>query len=60
VTAKDVLTDLHRHQEEIHMGKMAEEKGATADMREYGKTLRKDHASSDQKVMELAVKEGLL
>jgi len=39
VTAKDVLTDLHAaNQEEIHMGKMAEEKGATADMREYGKT----------------------
>src|SRR5689334_10444416 len=60
MTAKDVLNDLHEaNQTEIHMGQLAEQKGASQDARNYGKTLVADHQDSDKQVVDLAAKQGI-
>jgi putative membrane protein len=60
MTAKDVLNDLHEaNQTEIHMGQLAEQKGASEDARNYGKTLVTDHEDSDKQVVNLAAKQGI-
>src|SRR5437868_119679 len=58
--AKDILNDLHgTNQMEIHMGQLAQDKGATDDVRNYGKELLSDHGDSDKKVQEAASKLGI-
>lgn len=60
VDAQSVLTDIHKaNLMEIRMGKLAEEKGQSADIRSYGETLVKDHEAADQKVKSLADKQGI-
>jgi len=60
VTAADVLNDLHQADHmEIHMGHLAQEKGATDDVRNYGKTLVNDHQDNDKQVTDLATKNGI-
>lgn len=60
MTKGDVLNDLHHaDQMEIHMGKLAQEKGSTEDMRNYGKRLVSDDQDNDMQVMDLAAKEGV-
>jgi putative membrane protein len=59
-TAADVLNDLHvANRLEVHMGQLAQEKGSTADAKDYGKTLVKDHEDNDKQVTELAAKQGI-
>jgi putative membrane protein len=59
-TPADVLNDLHAaNGMEVHMGKLAEEKGSTAEARDYGKTLVKDHQDNDKQVTDLASKQGI-
>jgi putative membrane protein len=59
-SAQSVLTDIHKaNLMEIRMGKIAEEKGQSADMRSYGETLVKNHEEADQKVKDLADKQGI-
>jgi putative membrane protein len=66
-TAKEKLseTDLqtmafvhHVNQMEIDMGKLAQTKGTTAGIKDYGKMLVKDHTSADKDLMALAKKNG--
>jgi len=60
VTASDVLNNLHAtNQAEIHMGAVAREKGSTDEVRDYGKTLIRDHEDNDRKVIALAAKDGI-
>jgi putative membrane protein len=60
ITASDILNDLHKtNQKEVHMGQLAQQKGATDPMRNYGQMLATDHQDADQKVMELAKKESV-
>jgi putative membrane protein len=60
MTSADVLNALHKtNLKEIHMGEMAENKGATNDMKDYGKMLASDHKDADQKVMDIATKAGI-
>jgi putative membrane protein len=60
MTSADVLNDLHEaNLTEIHMGHLAEQKGASDQARDYGKMLASDHSDNDQKVKELATKAGI-
>jgi putative membrane protein len=60
MTSTDVLNDLHKaNQKEIHMGQMAESKGASSDMKDYGKMLVNDHKDADQKITDLASKSNI-
>jgi putative membrane protein len=49
----------HANQMEIEMGKLAQEKGQSKDVKNYGKTLVTDHTASDKKVMALAKQEKI-
>lgn len=56
----DVLGDLHRTNEhEIEMGKEAQKNGNTKAVKDFGKTLVKDHTAADKKVTALAKKEKI-
>lgn len=56
----DVLGELHRtNQHEIEMGKEAEKNGNTKAVKDFGKTLVKDHTEADKKTMALAKKEKI-
>jgi len=56
----DVLSQIHATDEaEIKVGDMAEKKGASAEVRSYGKELAHDHAAADRKVEALAKEENL-
>jgi putative membrane protein len=54
----EVLGKLHQsNQKEIEMGKMAQKNGTSKEVKEFGKTLVKDHTAADKKVTALAKKE---
>ena len=58
--AQKILSDLHHaNQMEIVMGQMAKDKGASEQVRSYGDRLVKDHQDADQKVQQLAKKDGI-
>jgi putative membrane protein len=53
-----VLSKLHESNlKEIEMGKLAQSKGASKDVKAYGRTLVKDHTAADKKVKALAKQE---
>jgi putative membrane protein len=55
-----VLTKLHHaNQKEIDMGKLAQKNGQSKEVKQYGKTLVKDHTDADKKVMALAKSEKI-
>jgi len=55
-----VLGKLHRSNvKEMQMGKMAQERGQSKDVKTFGKTLVKDHDAADTKVSKLAKTEGV-
>ena len=59
-TTADVLSQIHEVNEtEIYVGKLAEKKGSTAEVRSYGKELVRDHLKADRKVKALAKAENL-
>ena len=54
-TETKVLSELRKaNAKEIALGKLAEEKGATSDIRDYGKMLAADHQKADDKVDDVA------
>ncbi len=54
-TPADVLSQIHEtDQAEVEVGKLAEQKGSTAGVRNFGKTLAHDHSAADRKVTALA------
>ena len=54
----EVLGKLHQsNQKEIEMGKMAQKNGTSKEVKDFGKTLVKDHTAADKKVASLAKKE---
>jgi putative membrane protein len=54
-TPADVLSQIHEtDQAEMEVGKLAEQKGSTAEVRNFGKTLAHDHSAADRKVTALA------
>jgi putative membrane protein len=54
------LAKLHLiNQHEIEAGNLAEQRGQSADVRSYGKTLAKDHQQLDQSVKELAESQNI-
>jgi putative membrane protein len=56
----DVLAKLHQsNQKEIQMGKLAQKSGQSRDVKNFGKTLVKDHSAADKKVMALAKQEKI-
>jgi putative membrane protein len=56
----DVLNKLHHsNQKEIEMGKVAEDKGQSKEVKKFGKTLVKDHTDADKKVTKLAKDEKI-
>jgi len=55
-----VLSDLHMaNQHEIDMGKMAQEKSQSEDVKAYGAQLVLDHQAADDKVLSLAKKDSI-
>src|SRR5215831_13884111 len=58
VNSADVLKKLHEsNQKEIEMGKLAEQKGQSKEIKSFGKMLVKDHTAADKKVTALAKEE---
>jgi putative membrane protein len=56
----EVLQKLHHSdQKEIALGKVAQKNGKSKDVKDYGKTLVKDHTAADKKVAALAKQEGI-
>src|SRR5579872_7519 len=56
----DVLSQIHATNEaEMKVGRLAEKKGSTEDVRNYGKELARDHSAADRKVIGLAKEEGI-
>jgi putative membrane protein len=54
-TPADVLSQIHEtDQAEMEVGRLAERKGSTADVRDFGKTLAADHSAADRKVTAVA------
>lgn len=47
------------NQLEIKLGRLAQEKGQSAEVRRYGRLLERDHSMGDKKVLGLAKKQGL-
>jgi putative membrane protein len=59
-TTAEVLSKIHQANErEVDMGRMAIEVGKTKEVRDYGKTLVKDHLAAEKKVDKLAKKEKI-
>lgn len=59
-TQADVLRNIHlTNQLEIKAGKLAEKKGHTKQVRDYGKRLIKDHTKLDKEVEKTAKREGI-
>lgn len=57
LTDDQVLRKLHHiNQEEIQAGQLAQQKGTTRDVKDYGATLVRDHTKGDQEVKTLASK----
>jgi putative membrane protein len=60
MSTDETLKKLHQsNTKEIHMGKMAQEKGQSKEVKAFGKMLVKDHGAADKKVMALAKEEKL-
>ena len=60
MTDERMVTLLHRvNQEEIAAGGLAQKKGTSADIRNYGMRLLADHTRSDQEVMAAAKRAGI-
>lgn len=58
--AATVLGAVHRlNQDEIEMGRLAEQRGSTADVKQYGKTLVEDHTKLDSQLVALASSKGI-
>jgi len=56
----EVLGKLHQaDQKEIEAGKMAQKNGQSTEVKDYGKTLVKDHTAADKKVSTLAKQEKI-
>jgi putative membrane protein len=56
----DVLSKLHEsNQKEIQAGKVAQEKGQSKGVKDYGKMLVTDHTAADKKVTALAKQEKI-
>jgi putative membrane protein len=54
-TPADVLSQIHEtDQAEMEVGRLAEQKGSTAEVRDFGKTLEHDHSTADRKVTAIA------
>jgi putative membrane protein len=54
----EVLAKLHQSNlKEIEMGKLAQERGQSKEVKAFGKTLVKDHTAADKKVQALARQE---
>ena len=49
----------HSNQMEIEMGKLAQEKGQSKDVKSFGKALVIDHTAADKKVVALAKQENI-
>jgi len=49
----------HVNQEEIQIGKLAQQNGQSQDVKSYGDMLVKDHTTADQQIMAYAQKKGL-
>ena len=59
-SSADVLSQLHETDRgEMKVGRLAEKKGSTPQVRSYGKELARDHAAADRKVIGLAKEENL-
>ena len=57
---QQVIAKVHQaNQMEIEIGKLAQQKGASADVKRYGRVLAADHQKGDQLVTALAAKKGL-
>src|SRR5207253_8782930 len=57
LTDDQVLRKLHHvNQEEIQAGQLAQQKGTTRDVKDYGATLVRDHTKGDQDVKTMASK----
>jgi putative membrane protein len=60
LSSATVLQDLHRsNQEAMVMGRLAQEKGFTQEMRRFGDILFYDHRSAERKVVKLSKSEGV-
>jgi putative membrane protein len=49
----------HSNQMEVEMGKLAQEKGQSKDVKSFGKTLVTDHSAADKKVAALAKQQKI-
>ena len=49
----------HANQKEISMGKLAQKNGRSRPVKDYGRTLVKDHVAADKKVAALAKQESI-
>jgi putative membrane protein len=59
-TTADVLSRIHEvNQTENYVGKLAEKKGSTDEVRSYGRELVKAHMKADLKIQDLAKAENL-
>jgi putative membrane protein len=59
-TPADVLSEIHEtDQTEVEVGKMAQQRGTTEGVRNYGKALEEDHSAADRKVTALAREENV-
>src|SRR4051812_16678326 len=59
-SAQAILSDIHTtNQLEIQAGQLAQTKGSSAAVKQFGKQLATDHDSADRKVKELASKKGV-
>jgi putative membrane protein len=58
-TAKVLGRLHHSNHMEIEMGKLAQDKGQSKDVKSFGKTLVTDHTAADKKVMALAKQEKI-
>ena len=57
---QQVIAKLHQaNQMEMEVGKLAQQKGANADVKRYGQLLIGDHQKGDQLVTQLAKRKGL-
>ncbi|MEA2698207.1 MAG: putative rane protein [Myxococcales bacterium] len=60
IASAAILQDLHRsNQEGMAMGRLAQQKGFTVEMRRFGDILFYDHRSAERKVVKLAKSEGV-
>jgi putative membrane protein len=57
--AERVLQQIHEiNMAEVEVGRLAQEKGQSDDVRNLGKEIEKDHQDADKQVMDLAKKKG--